>query len=269
MRNSASALPMITNPNTTADELIGEAGRVPVEQRSQYYNAAVSRIARVEDESSARNLIDQIPDEKIRARASEIYESARIGRLAAQGKLEDAQKLIANITGKQTKLDRLASLAIDFNKKNTDKDRETAVKLMDQARGMITEMPENMSDMENLMRVVRGYSEVDIDRAFRMMDPVISEIDDQTQAAATLSKYDRNSRAFKKGELVMNMSGDSLVSRLQNTFRILAKADLDKTIEMADKLHRQDVRLAVYMYALQVALVKEKPAGPPNAPVIQ
>jgi hypothetical protein len=48
----------------------------------------------------------------------------------------------------------------------------------------------------------------------------------------------------------------------------LAKAGPGKIIEMADKLHRQDVRLAEYMYALQAALAEENPPRPLSVPII-
>lgn len=257
------AFARVSGPNSTPEEVIGAAGQVPIEQRTRYYELAVQKISRMPDEVRARNAIANIPDEKYRARATEALDATRISRLTAEGKLDEALRLIAGITKKSTKLEKLVSLAIGFYRKRTDKDRESAASIMEQARGLVTESPENLDDMDNLAQVVRGFTETEPERAFRLIEVVFSEIDSQVQAAATVSKYDRGNRSFKRGELLMSSgTGNNLLNRFQGNFRALTRADFDKMAENCERLQRMDAKLMVRMQVLQAAFAEDRPPMP-------
>lgn len=263
------AFARLSGQNVQPEDVLSEAARLSVEQRPRYYELALQKISRITDEARARSLINQLPDERYRARGTEALESARISRLAAEGKLEEALRLIAGITRKQSRLEKLVSLAISFQKRKKEKDLESAASVMEQARGMITDMPENLDDMDNLAQVVRGYVEIEPARAFRLMEPVFSEIDVQMQAAATVSKFERNNRSFKKGELVMVSAtggSGSLLSRFQGIFRSLARADFATMVEYSEKIQRPEAKLMVRLAIIQSALIEERPLAPIAVP---
>ncbi|MBS1794667.1 MAG: hypothetical protein JSS81_12480 [Acidobacteria bacterium] len=250
------------SPNTTPEEILAELPKLGEAQRPMLYTSLADKIAKIDDEARARKLLDQIPDEKARAQATEKYESGRINRAAADGKLDDARKLIKNLSQKTTQVQQFVALAVRFYKKNTEADRETAAALMKDARALVNEYPEDESELNDLMEVVRGYATVDPPEAFRLFEPIVDQISDFVQAAAILSKYNKRSQTFKKGELVFKVNGYSwdslLLFRYTSQIQLLGKADLFKMSAYADKFQRTDARTIFRLFIAQGYLKDDK-----------
>jgi hypothetical protein len=250
------------NPNSTPEEIIAELPKLNEFQKASAYQSLASKIGQIDDEARAKKLIEQIPDEKARANASEQFESAKISRTAKDGKLDDAKKMIGNLNKKKTQIQKLVALAMEFQRKNTEKDAETAAELMKDAKKLANEYPEDEDELNDLMEIVRGYAVVNPNEAFRIFDPVVDQINDFVQASAILSKYNKRNRTFKKGELLMKVNGYSwdglLLFRYINQIQLLGKADLNRMSTFSDKFQRSDARTIVKLFVAQGFLRDEK-----------
>lgn len=255
----------IWNPNSTPEEILADLPKMNEIEKVSAYQSLNNKIAQIEDDARAKKLIEQIPDEKARASAAEQYESGKISRAAKDGKLDDAKKLIGNLTKKKTQIQKLVSLAMDFQKKNTEKDRETAANLMKDAKALANESPEDEDELNDLMEIVRGYAVVAPAEAFRIFDPIVDQINDIVQATAILSKYNKRNQNFKKGELVMKVNGYSwdglLLFRYINQIQLLGKADLNRMSAFSDRFQRTDARTIVKLFVAQGYLKEEKKDG--------
>lgn len=262
----------VWEPNSTPEDILAEIPKLTNDgERSMAYQAVANKISGIDDEARAKKLIDQISDEKARKLAQERFDSARINRVAATGKLEDARKMIGTLTNKRVQIQKLVSLAQAFHKKGTDTDKESADALMKNARSLIVEPPEDDEDMTNLMEVVKGYAAIDPDTAFRMFEPVVDQINEIMHATAILSKYDRRNRSFKKGELLLrtgtNLYDGTLLFRYLGQIQLLGKADFAKMSGVSDRFQRSDVRTLVKLAAVQGAMRDDKtPAGLDSRP---
>ena len=252
------------NPNSTPEEILTEIPKLNEFERTQAYQSLTYKIGQIEDETRAKKIIEQIPDEKARQNAAEQFESGRISRAARDGKLDEAKKLIGNLSKKKTQIQKLVSLATDFHKKATEKDRETAANLMKDAKALANEYPEDEDELNDLMEIVRGYATINADEAFRMFDPIVDQINDFVQASAILSKYNKRNRTFKKGELLMRVNGYSwdglLLFRYINQIQLLGKADLNRMSSLSNKFQRSDARTIVKLFVAQGFLAEEKKA---------
>ncbi len=250
------------NPNTTPEEIIAELPKLNENEKIGASSAIAQKINRIDDEVRARKLIEQIPDEKARARAKEEFESAKISRTAKEGKLDEAKKLIGNLGKKRNQIQQLVSLAKDFHKKNTEKDLEVAANLMKDAKALTNEIPEDEDDLNNLMEVVKGYATVNPNEAFRLFDPIVDQINEIVQATAVLSKYNKQNENFKKGELIMQFNSNAwdslLLYRYIEQIQLLGKADLNRMSSFSDKFTRNDTRTIVKLFVAQGFLQEEK-----------
>jgi hypothetical protein len=151
---------------------------------------------------------------------------------------------------------------MQFHKKDTEKDRETAASLMKDAKALANEFPEDEDELNDLMEIVKGYAVVNPDEAFRIFDPIVDQINDFVQASAILSKYNKRNRAFKKGELLMRVHGYSgdglLLFRYINQIQLLGKADLNRMSSFSDKFTRNDARTIVKLFVAQGFMKEEK-----------
>ncbi len=250
------------SPNTTPEDILADLPKLNEYEKASAYQTLTSKIAQIEDEARAKKLIEQIPDEKARERTNEQYESAKISRTAESGKLDEAKKLIGNLSKKKTQINKLVGLAMEFHKKGTEKDRETAAALMKDAKSLANEYPEDEDELNDLMEIVKGYAVVNPNEAFRIFDPIVDQINDFVQASAILSKYNKRNRAFKKGELLMKVNGYSwdglLLFRYINQIQLLGKADLNRMSLFSDKFTRNDARTIVKLFVAQGFLKEEK-----------
>jgi hypothetical protein len=255
----------IWNQNSTPEEIIADLPKLNEYEKASAYQSLSYKIGQIDDEERAKKLIEQIPDEKARDRANEQYESAKISRAADAGKLDDAKKLIKNLNQKKTQIQKLVALAIQFYKKDTDKDRETAVNLMKDAKALANEYPEDENELNDLMEIVKGYAVIDAPEAFRIFEPVVEQLNDFVQASAILSKYNKRSQNFKKGELLMKVNGYSwdglLLFRYIGQIQMLGKADLNRMNQLSDKFQRNDARTIVRLFVAQGFLAEEKKDG--------
>jgi hypothetical protein len=250
------------NPNSTPEEILADLPKLDEFEKASAYQALTFKIAPIEDEARAKKLIEQIPDEKARARAAEEFESFKITRTAKDGKLDEAKKLIGNLSKKKTQIQKLVALAMEFQKKNTEKDHETALNLMKDAKKLANEYPEDEDELNDLMEIVRGYAVVNHEEGFRIFEPIIDQINDFVQASAILSKYNKRNRNFKKGELIMKLNGFSweglLLFRYIDQIQLLGKADLNRMSLFSDKFQRNDARTIVKLFVAQGFLADDK-----------
>ena len=252
----------IWNPNSTPEEILAGWPKYNEIERASANQALTMKIAQIDDDARAKKLIDQIPDEKTRDHVREKYESARIARASQEGKLDEAKKLISNLTKKKTQIQKLVALATAFYKKGTDKDKETAAGLMKDAKAMANDFPEDEDELNDLMEIVKGYAIISPPDAFRLFEPVIDMVNDFLQASAILSKYNKRNRNFKKGELVMRIGGQSwdglLLFRYVKQMQMMGKADLDRMAVLTDRFQRSDTRTIVKLYVVQGFLQDDK-----------
>jgi hypothetical protein len=252
----------IWNPNSTPEEILAAWPKYNEIERASANQALVMKIAQIDDDARAKKLIDQIPDEKTRDQVRERYESARIARASQEGKLDEAKKLISNLTKKKTQIQKLVSLAIEFYKKGTDKDKETAAGLMKDAKALANEFPEDEDELNDLMEIIKGYAIISPPDAFRLFEPVIDMVNDFLQASAILSKYNKRNRNFKKGELLMRINGSSwdglLLFRYVKQMQMMGKADLNRMAVLTDRFQRSDTRTIVKLYVVQGFLQDDK-----------
>jgi hypothetical protein len=254
----------VWNPNSTPEEIIEILPKMNDARKEMAYESLGQKIAAIEDETKAKKLIEQIPDEKFRERANEKYESAKVNRAANAGKLDEAKQLIKNLGKKNNQIKKLVALAIVFEKKKTDKDHETAENLMKDVKALINESPEDEDELNNLMEAVKGYAIVNPNEAFRLFDPIVDQINDVVQASSVLSKYNKRDNNFKKGELMFSVERDYwdnglLIFRYIEQMQMLGKADFNRMSQFSDRFVRNDARTIVKLFVAQGFLKEEKP----------
>ncbi|MEQ1606734.1 MAG: hypothetical protein ABL999_17870 [Pyrinomonadaceae bacterium] len=264
-------LQKLFDPSATPEDILAQLPKLSSEfEKSMAYQSLSGKIGEIEDEVRAKKLIDQIPDEKTKANLLEQFESTKIARTASAGKLDEARKLIGNLTNKKTQIQRLVALAMDFNRKGGEKDIENAKALMKDAKALTPEYAETTDEMNDVMEVVRGYAVVEPDSAFRMFEPIIDRINEHVQASATLARFNPQNTNFKKGELVLIVNGrrtDSPLFQFIPQMQMLGKADLDRMNGASNRFARSDAKAIVKLYVLQGFLkddkkLNEKAPGP-------
>lgn len=252
-------------PNMSPEDIIAAVAKLPnARERISAYQFAASKIRQIADETRVKRIIDSIPDKRTRATALEQFEATKISRLAWSGGLDEARRLIVNLTNRRTKVQQLVTLATQFQRKGGEKEIETARSIMIEARSLANPRPEDEDELGDLMEIIRGYAVVEPQVAFHLIEPIIDQFNEMIQATAVLSKYNKRDRSFEKGELVIRVNGNGglLPFRYIHQLQLLGKADLERMSTMIDRFQRGDSRTIMRLYVLQGYLRNTQPPPP-------
>ncbi len=243
------------NPNDTPEAIIAAASKISIPRdKTAAYSAAAAKIGQISDVARAKRIINSIPDERIRTQTQDRFDANRINRLTVEGRLDEARASVSTLGNRRTQLQRLVALAIQFQRKGTPKDVETAGGIMAEAKTYTNPFPEDEDELSDYMELVRGYAMVEPDVAFRMIEPLMEQFNDMIQASAVLSRYNKRDRTFKKGEMVMRVGGgfgNMLAFRYVPQIQLLARADIDRMNNLSDRFQRNDARTLMKLYILQ------------------
>jgi hypothetical protein len=257
----------LANPNSTPEEIIANIPKLPNDyEKASAYSLLISKIGQIEDEARAKKLIDQIPDEKTRAQAQENFEAARIARSASSGRLDDARKLIGNLTKKKVQIQRLVALAQEFQMKGGETDVAAARSLMRDARALTEEYPATLDAIDDTMEVVKGYATVDPEIAFRILPVIIDKLNSYIGASSVLAGFEPSSHVFKKGEMVVRIKGrdwDMPLFRYMPQIQTLGKADPERMSVLADRFDRPETRAVCKINLILGFLTADKKADAP------
>ncbi len=276
LRNSAQQA-SLWNPSSTPEDIIAAIAKMTNENDKRNANSILAnKISQIPDDARAKKLIDQIPDDKLRASAQEQFDTARAGRAVAAGKVDEARRLIGQMTNRRQQIPLLVGLATQTQRKGTEKDLDAARSLMSDTKALVKEFPDDEDDMADLMQVIRGFATVDPDTAFHLFEPLVEEFNSTIQASAVLSKYNKRDHTFKHGELVLRAtnangfsppgfnSGNVMLFRYTQQLQLLGKADLEHMSQIADRFTRSDTRTIVRLFVLQGFMVEDRKPGPPS-----
>ena len=242
------------NPSDTPEVIIAAAAKIAnAREKTSAYQFAANQIGQIPDEARAKRIIESIPDAQIRAQAQDRFDANRINRLTVEGRLDEARASVATLTNRRTQIQRLVALAIQYQRKNTEKDLETAGGLMAEAKSYTSLFPEDEDELADYMELIRGYAVVEPDTAFRMIEPLMEQFNEMINASAVLSRYNKRDRTFKNGEMVMRINGglSMLAFRYVPQIQMLAQADFDRMNILSDRFQRNDARTLMKLYILQ------------------
>jgi len=173
---------------------------------------------------------------------------------ANRGHMEEALKHLARIEPPEERARLLSELA---SRIGSGQKRSQALFLLETARSLLGSsiQAENEPQMNALINLAGAFSRYDSKRGFEILDPLIDQFNDLTNAARTLNGF--GPQFFVNGELSMQ-NGNSLATiayPLSNALGVLSLTDFDRAKSTAERLNLPEVRLYVYLGIVQQALV--------------
>jgi hypothetical protein len=256
-RNRGELLKMVSDPNIKPEKLIEEAEKYKGYDKFFLYQGAVDKFIEAGQGENARELLKSAPDSKQRDDAIAYLEERISSKALKDDKFDDVQKALANTESGSAKIKLLVDLAVGLNRKNTKEARDEAVKLMEEARRLAPDSPENNEDIENMLKIASGYASIEPEKAFPYLMTLVDMTNDLLMAKSLLAKYNRRNVNFKQGELLYTNNfgyGISSYTKYGKELGLMATADFDRTKNLIERLGRQDVRIMLKILLAQSIL---------------
>lgn len=246
--------------NPSAEKMISGAAKMPAQMRGMMYKGAIEQAIKDGNIEKARESLKQAPEGKDRDDALAYLDSKIAESKIKDGKIDEARKIIDALSSNKEKVERIVQIAVAFQAKNTKEDKEAASKLMDEAKRLIDDTPQDEDAINDYLRVASGYASVEPTAAFSMLDAFASQASEIVTAAALLAKYDKRNQSFKNGEMVLTRGlprvGNSIF-QYGKELNLLANADIDRLRGMADRFQRDDARILLKLYIVQAFFGKK------------
>lgn len=224
----------------SVDAMLNVAAQVPPGAQGRFYQQAAMQAVEEGNPDRARQIANDhlSPDE--RTQVLQAIERQQVVRAATQGRLEEAQQMLARLQSDEERLDALTQIAALLVKNG---DKKPAQQLLEEARTLVSRRAENYQQLEAQLRVAQAFADIDPARSFEVLAPGISQINELLGAAALLNGFE--GRFFKDGELPLRGGGSlsGIITEYAQELAALARLDFDEAQATADKFQRLEPRL--------------------------
>ncbi len=233
--------------NGTVDSALEAVGQAPRDVRDQLYQQIAQKAAAAGDLPRGKQIIiDHIANSMQRRGALKSLEQQAIYGAAARGRFDEALRTLANFRPARERAQLLSQIV---NQIGPNQKKATAVLYLEQARNLLGASPqaEGPEEMRAMLEIGRVFSRYDANRAFDIVEPLVNQFNEISEAAAKLNGFGQ--RYFQDGELIMN-NGNAVAetgNQLATALASLAAANFERAKIAADGIHPTETRIHVYL----------------------
>lgn len=242
----------LMNGSATAEQLLIEAGKFTGFERSHIYRQAVSKLAQEGNIARAMAVIQENYSDDAYDEAMRNLNGQHAHRLMNEGKFAEAERILDEMP-EQGRLSALLNLATTAYNRDQVENKTYAMAVMQKARLLLSESPENNTEMSNLNQYVNTLANIDPPEAFRVFDRMIPKLNELAEAAAILYPFQGNGNV-RRGEFVLS-HGYSFghFGADFSVIGVLARKDFDQASRVVDQISRREMRIGVRLQLADIA----------------
>lgn len=255
VRQKLSEMGLSTSPqinvalagNGNADDLVQAAAAAPQQFQPRLYQQAAYKALDEGDTERARQIANDHLSTKAREILMQRIDFREATKKAEGSRIEEIRQSVARIPTDNEKLDFLIQVAGDVQKSN----QKLAIQLLDEARQIVNGRASNYQHFEQQLKVAHAFASVDAARAFEMLDPGISQLNELLQAASVLSGFEIN--MFRDGEMAMQGGNGmtAIVNRFGQELAVLARSDFERSEILAGRFQFPEPRIMTRLAIVQ------------------
>jgi hypothetical protein len=239
------------------EELALDADRAAPDIRDQRYIYAASKALEEGEPEKAKEIAARIKDRKGYGFLFEQIEAALPLAKARRGDSAEVRKMLAALKTDHERIAALTELASSIAAKG---DRETAKNLLDESLQMLSEPIKKQQDLQSAEKIAAAYSGIAPERAFAIIENSIAQMNEYITAGIRLGEF-FDVDAIENGELLYDSVNRQALQHAPNSavlLKHLARADFTRTVALADKFTRTEIRLFVRLRIAQALLNPEE-----------
>jgi hypothetical protein len=177
--------------------------------------------------------------------------------------VEQSRKIINSIDDRNQKIMALSGLALQVFQTG---DKKLATEILDESRSLINYQPVNYRDYMETWLLIGGYSQIDAEKAFPILESTIYRLNDTISAFVKVGEFiDVEGEMVEEGEVQLGSFGGGMTRELMGGLgvaiapvRSLAIADFKRTKDLTNRFDRQEVRILAKMLVLRAMLGNDK-----------
>ena len=262
--------PFVNIPdNPTTDALMQAAASAPQPMQDRLYQQAAFRAIEEGNVDRARQIATDHLPVKSRETVMQRIEFREMATKADSSRLEEIRQTMNRLQSDGEKIGFLLQLATEAQKTNP----KVAGQLLEEARQITNRRATNYEQIEQQLRVARGFATVDAARSFEVLEPAIGHINELLSAAAILNGFEVN--MFRDGEMTMVPGNGltSVINRIGQELAVLADIDFERAEILAGRFQFAEPRIMTRLLIVQGLLnpvqTQKSPRGGPPFPGVR
>jgi hypothetical protein len=239
----------------TVDEILALATKYPTMTREIHWQAMMKAQASGDVERARKIATNSDLDPEMQRRMLDQIDRDQRWTSISEAKLAEVQVQLSKL---QTPRERVWLLVFAANRV-APKDRETALKLINQANGIVDSMKPGNEQTQAQLRLAVVYCSIKSDRGFAVMESLVPKLNELVTAAAQLDGYEI--KYLRDGEWNMSANGGVgiLLTGLAQSAGYFAWCDFERAVSLAAQFERPEIRMMA-----QLKLAQGIIAGPPK-----
>jgi len=231
----------LMNSDTPSEQMLAVANKFPPSNRREIFQTASNKLMNQGNWQAARAVLDENFSDEAREQLLNNFDSQLCYNFINQGKFSDAERVIDGMAENQ-RVSALVNLANSAYGRDQKENKAYALGVLDKAGQLINDKPENNREMELLMQLISGYSNIEPGVAIRKFEGLVPKINELTDAAAIVYGFQLNSNV-RDGEFILTQ-GDPFGNYGVNSSMIgsFARYDLDRTTSLIDSFSRPEMK---------------------------
>ena len=238
----------LMDSNPTADVLVASAKRFEPALRQIIYQNAATKYGESGQFEAARALLnDTLEDELLEGTLNNLN-SQYANHLVQKGRYDEAEAAMMELN-EDSRVNGLINLSMAIIN-SSEADRPRAARLLSRARASLPARPENSSEMSRIMSVIGAMAIVDPAEAANMIEPLIEQLNQLTEAFAVVLPF-QNSNGARDGEFILVNGPQIGVQIDQNIFRSIAVKEPERAEGLVNGFSRRELRLITKLGLLE------------------
>ncbi len=229
----------IMSGEMSADQMLAELEKLPVESRGQVAQAAANKLAAGGEIGRARSILGEYFSGDALESAANSLDWTYAQQLSAAGRYQEAEALIDEMP-EVNRVPSLVSLANSAFGRDPEKYRSYAIALLEKARGLLPAKPENNSDLSNLMQILAANTRIAPSESFRIFESIVPPINEVAEASVVVSSFQGGN--IRQGEASVSQGYVVGIYLDTSVIKNLAENDLDRTLSLLNTFSRREMR---------------------------
>ena len=226
----------------TPDEMVADAEKLTAPTvRDARFAEAVHKALEQDDLEKAAEISDKIKDKTSYAYVFDELKTTAPLIKARHGDVAEVRKMLATIKNDDERVATLTELVVALAKRG---DKEAAEKLMDEANQFLPARLKRKPNLETTLKIGSAYAQVQPERGFSLIENSIVQMNELIAAGLMIDEFydygttDSDEVLFD----AMERQGVLHATNAVATIKTLATVDFDRTVGLADKFARPEIR---------------------------
>ena len=161
--------------------------------------------------------------------------------LAEKGDAREARRMLAKLKTPEERIEILTALATSVAKKG---DKKLASALAGEARSMYSGKMKNRKNLASVLQIAQAYAVLDAEQGFAFLENNMSFFNDVIGAGILLDEFNEDGSVESEEVRLDTVRSESYRNLPKGVALIkgLSAADFDRTISLAEKFSRAEVR---------------------------